>query len=400
MKKIILLITVIIGFWSTVDAQSYYKMWTGQAQFGGSEWIANLQMRDKTSTGIEFATSNDCRAFVTNAGVWGFFKPFETAQVTSFVNYLSKSPVTTMGVQGTLLSEKISVGEFKDETRNSIDLEAFGGYSNIYSRGDTYGLRLSSVDGKKIYMWDKVHFNQYFWTTLGPGRNNAPTINNNNAGKWLRIGSKGGLAFWGKEGVEADDKPQFVIDGTSLSANVPAYVRPNDKVVLFMGVASTDENDGWLGTQSNSGLHLGVNNGSSLFLGTDHNVYVNLGHTEIGKIRAELKNKYCMFVDKGILSEDYAIAPQSSWADFVFNKSYDLPTIPEVANYIKENKHLPNVPSSKQVAEEGYSQHEMNKILLQKIEELTLYTIQQHEVMNQQQKEIITLKQELDKLNK
>jgi len=99
----------------------------------------------------------------------------------------------------------------------------------------------------------------------------------------------------------------------------------------------------------------------------------------------ELKNKYGMFVYKGILSEDYAIAPKSTWADFVFSRNYNLKPLKEVESFIAENEHLPDVPSAAQVAEEGYSQHDMNKVLLQKIEELTLYIIKQ-------QKEIEELK--------
>ena len=68
-------------------------------------------------------------------------------------------------------------------------------------------------------------------------------------------------------------------------------------------------------------------------------------------------------------------------------------TIPDLEQLFSENNNLPGVPSAKQVAEEGYSQHDMNKILLQKIEELTLYTIQQ-------QKEIQELKSELNNLKK
>lgn len=400
MKKIILLIAAIIGFWSTTDAQTYYKMWTGEALFGETEWIANLKMRDPSSVGIEFTTGRECVGFASVGGYWGFRKRNAPLSIPNFSEYISKDINTTVAVEGTLQAEKISTGTFVGGTRVSIDLETDDDYCNIYGRGDYHGLRLASKDGKKIFLFDKVFFNQVYWTSFGAGRHNDTTINNSNDNKMFRIGSNGGLGFWGKEGIETDDNPQFMVNGTDLSANVPAYIRPNDKVVLFMGVASTDQNDGWIGTQSNSGLHLGVNNGSSLFLGADHNVYVGLGHTEIGKIREELKNKYCMFVDKGILSEDYAIAPQSSWADFVFNKSYDLPTIPEVANYIKENKHLPNVPSANQIAEEGYSQHDMNKILLQKIEELTLYTIQQQKTMEQQQKEIVSLKTELDEIKK
>ena len=61
--------------------------------------------------------------------------------------------------------------------------------------------------------------------------------------------------------------------------------------------------------------------------------------------------------------------------------------------FISENNHLPDVPSAKQVADEGYSQHDMNKALLQKIEELTLYVIKQ-------EKKIATLESELENLKK
>ena len=102
---------------------------------------------------------------------------------------------------------------------------------------------------------------------------------------------------------------------------------------------------------------------------------------------------YTHFFAKGVLSEDYGIGPKATWSDIVFNRDYTLKTIPEVEEFISENNHLPDVPSAEQVAEEGYSQHDMNKILLQKIEELTLYTIQQ-------QKEIQELKTELNNLKK
>ena len=122
-------------------------------------------------------------------------------------------------------------------------------------------------------------------------------------------------------------------------------------------------------------------------------LYLQLGANFVAQIRQDLKNKYTLFVAKGVLSEDYGIGPKSTWSDFVFNRDYTLKTIPEVEEFISENNHLPDVPSAEQVAEEGYSQHDMNKILLQKIEELTLYTIQQ-------QKEIQELKTELNNLKK
>lgn len=65
------------------------------------------------------------------------------------------------------------------------------------------------------------------------------------------------------------------------------------------------------------------------------------------------------------------------WPDYVFNDNYDLPTLDEVENYIKAKGHLINIPSAEEVAKNGVQLGEMNKLLLEKIEELTLYIIDQ-----------------------
>ena len=64
------------------------------------------------------------------------------------------------------------------------------------------------------------------------------------------------------------------------------------------------------------------------------------------------------------------------WPDYVFQKGYDLPTLEEVEKYITEKGHLINIPSATEVEKNGVQLGEMNKLLLQKIEELTLYIIE------------------------
>lgn len=66
------------------------------------------------------------------------------------------------------------------------------------------------------------------------------------------------------------------------------------------------------------------------------------------------------------------------WADYVFEKNYNLKSLEEVEAFIQENKHLPDVPSEAEVLENGIAVGEMSTILLQKIEELTLYLIDQN----------------------
>lgn len=71
------------------------------------------------------------------------------------------------------------------------------------------------------------------------------------------------------------------------------------------------------------------------------------------------------------------IIVDSGWSDFVFDSGYSLRPLAEVASHIEENGHLPDVPSAAVVESEGLSLGEAQKIMMQKIEELTLYVIEQ-----------------------
>ena len=103
----------------------------------------------------------------------------------------------------------------------------------------------------------------------------------------------------------------------------------------------------------------------------------------------------------------------TGWPDYVFKKGYDLPSLEEVQNHINEKGHLPNIPSAKEVAENGLELGEMDKLLLEKIEELTLYTLEQEEEikklkgqnskienLEQENKKIVVLEKRLRKLEK
>ncbi len=84
-----------------------------------------------------------------------------------------------------------------------------------------------------------------------------------------------------------------------------------------------------------------------------------------------------------------SVAP---WPDYVFETDYKLPSIPEVEKFVAENKHLPGVPSGKTIEAEGHDLGEMNKRLLQKIEEQMLYIIEMDKRMKELEKELRGLK--------
>lgn len=76
------------------------------------------------------------------------------------------------------------------------------------------------------------------------------------------------------------------------------------------------------------------------------------------------------------------------WPDFVFEKDYSLMPLQELGTYIERNGHLPNVPSAMDVEKEGIAIGEMQGVLLQKIEELTLYLLEQEKRINELEQQL------------
>ena len=101
---------------------------------------------------------------------------------------------------------------------------------------------------------------------------------------------------------------------------------------------------------------------------------------------------YKLFVKGGIFTEEVRV--QTGWADFVFEKNYNLPSLQDVEDYIKDKGHLKDIPSAKEVENKGVFLGEISAKLLQKIEELTLYTIQQQKNLEFQKNEIKQLRNE------
>ncbi len=70
---------------------------------------------------------------------------------------------------------------------------------------------------------------------------------------------------------------------------------------------------------------------------------------------------------------------ETGWSDHVFNPDYQLRPLKDVAEYIQENHHLPDIPSEAEVKAKGVSLGEMQSKLLAKVEELTLHMIEEHD---------------------
>lgn len=86
---------------------------------------------------------------------------------------------------------------------------------------------------------------------------------------------------------------------------------------------------------------------------------------------------YMVSIDGKLIAEELRIQNSTLWPDYVFEQNYHLPKLADVQHFILKNKHLPNVPSAAEVSENGIIVGDMQKTLLRKIEELTLYIIEQ-----------------------
>ncbi|PKD18746.1 hypothetical protein APR41_17715 [Salegentibacter salinarum] len=134
--------------------------------------------------------------------------------------------------------------------------------------------------------------------------------------------------------------------------------RPYNFVLEQSGI---EEGQGPLKTLSTDSLSTGT-----MYCDGD-NVGIGIGQT----------SGYRLAVAGGILSEGVKVSSVSNWPDYVFSDDYAMLSLDDLRAYISTNKHLPGFPSAKTIAREGYSLSKMDKLLMEKVEELTLYVIDQ-----------------------
>jgi hypothetical protein len=92
---------------------------------------------------------------------------------------------------------------------------------------------------------------------------------------------------------------------------------------------------------------------------------------------------YSLSVNGKVACEEVLVEDLVNWPDYVFNDDYKLMSIEELEQSIQQNNHLPGLPSAAEIEENGLMLGDMQKRLMEKVEELTLYTIQQGKMINE-----------------
>jgi len=182
---------------------------------------------------------------------------------------------------------------------------------------------------------------------------------------------------------EADE---FNFAGTQV--NMPA-LRINNAYSLPVTVGKPGEFLSFNGTWAEPSV-----GGSSYWQPSGSTIYYNGGNVGIGTTDTK---GYKLGVNGKIIATEVVVKlfNEWTWPDYVFEPTYLLMPLSELQEFVQTHQHLPDMPPAEQVAEDGVPVGEMNALLLKKVEELTLYVLQQQQAMEKQQKEIDLLKQKL-----
>ena len=132
----------------------------------------------------------------------------------------------------------------------------------------------------------------------------------------------------------------------------------------------------------------GTANWGSYFVGSN---YMS-GDLRIGTTTAA--TGYALSINGKIACTEVLVQDMASWPDYVFKSNYNLMSLDNLEQSIKENGHLPGLPSAQEIETKGLHLGNMQKQVVEKVEELTLYTIEQGKMLKELKREIDALKAE------
>ncbi|MBW0177573.1 hypothetical protein [Sediminibacterium sp.] len=373
MKKIVIIVVIIL-FVQDIQSQSVVYNWNGTV-FGAN----GAQARRMTIGRVYY-----------NQYHWGTYGNMKITIRSSYfksgyVEYLLQANPATNGNVPLLFClnaggynasfVKLELGE-----QTNAGNEYYGGvnyYRDIYLDADYYTVWYAEAEITGPYALDKYSIadSEYSFMTLfsSPGIANTASFGPHRK-RIIIPASFADFQIDGKLGIGTSTEPAAALE---VNGNIFTSSQIN-----YLQFGTNSGNAPYVAGSTEGSLALGTANAAKLWV---------LPNGNVGIGTASPASKLSV---NGDIRSKKIIVSQTGWPDYVFDASYKLTPLKQVGRFITKYKHLPNLPSAKEVEEKGINVGDQQALLLKKIEELTLYLIKQDQQIDILSKEIQDLKEE------
>lgn len=320
--------------------------------------IIRFAMSALLALGFAYAAKSQACGGVSNTITYK-----ETSSALGQSNKVYGKSSTAIGLENTVSTSGSTNQAFAMGYNNQATAKltfAFGDYNKVtkaysFAIGSTNTVNANTSIAIGCWLKNTVDYG----ITIGFGNQKSLPLVNNTDGIMMGMNS---------------DKPTFFIsssscDGRTGRVGIGNVTDPQAKLHIKADNYSYDGEDADILLEPTRANKIAViyfkDKNNSISVSSNNKMYFNAGEYN--------------FVNGVIRAEEVVVELMKDWPDYVFNDDYQLTSLEDVKKFIDDNGHLPGVPSAGQVSEEGVKLGEINTKLLEKIEELTLYIIQQEE---------------------
>ncbi|MBS1664165.1 MAG: hypothetical protein JST68_24180 [Bacteroidetes bacterium] len=178
--------------------------------------------------------------------------------------------------------------------------------------------------------------------------------------------------------------------GFTSSMSINISIEPLDGFWSMSGNINANADSNFLGTVDTNRLAFRTNNVERMSILKDGSVGIGTKDTY----------GYKLAVNGTAIFTKVRIKTAGTWPDYVFKKGYKLRELPDLERYIAEHKHLPGIASESEVGRKGFDMGDHQKVLLEKVEELTLYLIEENKKLKEQNERLLQQQREIDELKR
>lgn len=413
MRKILIALLFSFIAFSGINAQSYYQLFTGGATSNSSYELSNglvgigttitpqsqltvqtkgspakyaLEVQNLSAYGaIAIGSTNIPSFIIERTGTYvspsdGDFTPINfsgTDFIVSGLGYTgigTSTPQAKLHLYSTWIADPVLWAGTNNNTPPALFIDGLG-YTSIGTQLANAQLTVMPLNKGDDIIWTSIY-------NPDPTVENPAFVVDANGNVGIGTGTPttplevygGDALFHNSIGISQD----ATVFGTTYTTN---FTMPTGAAGGYILQTNAYGSASWVSPSSLS---------SSLWTASGADIYNNnsgivniVGKLEIGTVPAittgsKLDTAYMLYVQKGIITEKVKVALTSAgnWSDYVFDANYKLAPLSEIESYIKDNKHLPGVPSADEICDQGIDMADMDATLLKKIEELTLYVLE------------------------